>query len=349
MRSNVSLIKETLVEFMSTVYNLILSIKNTLTKRYYIFFKELRIFNNKVENLLNTNIELGLYHFYKSNISEAKFRFLLINIFFRNLSVLQYNIGRCNFASGNISKAYDNFLNLLKIDANHEEALYYIKKIKNPSSIDYIPDSIIQQYFDYTGEYFIEHWLVAKQYRGYEFVYMLIKKFMNDRLLQLNILDLGCGTGVCGQFLKVYGIGNYIVGIDISNRMLNIARGCFVNGTLVYNELINIEMKAFLKKDQDLRYDVILLIEVLNYVGNFASILERAGNLLNKNGVIICSVRKKSGVGFEFVNEGDFFRHSEEYVRSIVLNTNMKISCMSYCKMYGNQVDGILFVIQLKN
>ncbi|XGA09006.1 MAG: methyltransferase domain-containing protein [Wolbachia endosymbiont of Xenopsylla cheopis] len=334
---------------MSAIHNTILSMKSIFIKQYNIFCKELKTSYNRIKDLLNTNIELGLYHFYKGNVSEAKFRFSLANIFFRSLPVLQYNIGRCNFATGNINKAYDNFLNILKIDANHEEALYYIKKIRNPSSIDYVPDSIVQQYFDYTGEYFVEHWLVTKQYKGYEFVYMMVKKFMNDRLLQLNILDLGCGTGVCGQFLKMYGVGNYIVGVDISNRMLNIARGCFVNGTLVYNELINIEIKAFLKKDRNLRYDVILLIEVLNYVGNFAPILELAGNLLNENGIIVCLVRRKNDVGFEFVNEGDFFRHSKEYIESTVSSINMKISYMSYCKIYGSQVDGILFVVQLKN
>lgn len=349
MRSNISLIKETLVEFMSTIYNAVLNMKNVFVKQCNIFYKELKIFCNKIKDLLNTNVELGLYHFYKGNISEAKFRFLLASVFFHDLPILQYNIGRCNFAAGNTSKAYDNFLNILKMDINHEEALYYVRKIKDPSLIDYVPDSIVQQYFDYTGEYFVEHWLVAKQYKGYEFVYMLVKKFMNDRLLQLNILDLGCGTGICGQFLKMHGIGYYIIGVDISNRMLNIARGCFVNGTLVYNELINMEMKAFLKKNQDLKCDVIILVEVLNYTGNLAPVLELASNLLNQDGIIICSVRRKSGIGFEFVNEGDFFRHSEEYVKSVVSDTNMKISYMSYCKMYGSQVDGILFVIQLKN
>lgn len=349
MRSNISLIKETLVEFMSTIYNTILGMKSIFIKQYNIFCKELRVSYSRMKDLLNTNIELGLYHFYKGNVSEAKFRFSLANIFFRNLPILQYNIGRCNFAAGNISKAYDNFLSILKMDTNHEEALYYVRKIKNPDSMDYVPDSVIQQYFDYTGEYFVEYWLVTKQYKGYEFVYILTKKFMNGKLSQLNILDLGCGTGICGQFLKMHGIGNYIIGVDISNRMLNIARGCFINGTAVYNELINMEIKAFLQKNQDLKCDVIILVEVLNYMGNFTPILELAGNLLNENGIIICSVRRKSGVGFEFVNEGDFFRHSEEYVESIVSGINMKISYMSYCKMYGSQVDGILFVVQLEN
>ncbi len=352
MKSNFSLIRENLLSFAHTAYNTVSNMKvmkTLITKQYNILCKEFKLFCGKMKDLLNTNIELGLYHFYKGNTSEAKFRFLLTNIFFYNLPALQYNIGRCNFAIGNINKAYNNFLNTLKLDENHEEASYYIKKIKVPKSIDYIPNGLIKQYFDYTGEYFVEHWLIAKQYKGYEFVYILVNKFMNDKLLQLNILDLGCGTGICGQFLKMHGIGNYIVGIDISNRMLNIARGCLVNGSPVYNELINMENSVFLQRNQSIKYDVIILAEVLNYVGNFAPILELASKLLNKNGIIICLVRKKNGEGFEFINEGDFFRHSEDYIKSIVLDINLKISYMSYCRIYGSQVDGILFIVQLKN
>ena len=47
-------------------------------------------------------------------------------------------------------------------------------------------------------------------------------------LSDIRILDLGCGTGLCGQFLASYGFKN-IIGLDISEGMLQIAadKGCY--------------------------------------------------------------------------------------------------------------------------
>ncbi|QOD38711.1 methyltransferase [Candidatus Wolbachia massiliensis] len=320
--------------------------KQFAVNKYNALYKETIALFEKFKNLLNTNIEIGLYHFYKGNISDAKLRFWLISIFHSNLPIVWYNIGRCHFAVGNTNKAYTYLTKTLKLDSNYEEASYYIKKMTNPVPITKLPKNLIKQYFDYTGEYFVEHWLIAKQYRGHEFVHMVITKIFNDSASGLNILDLGCGTGICGHFLKMHNIGNRITGIDISNRMLNIARGCFIKGKPVYNELIHMEMTEFLKQEKEYLYDVIIFAEVLHYLYDLQTELELAKKSTSKKGVIVCLIRRKEGEGVDFVNKGDYFRHSESYIKHVAKKINMQINYMSYCKIYGSQVDGILFALQ---
>ncbi|WP_168464505.1 class I SAM-dependent DNA methyltransferase [Wolbachia endosymbiont of Ctenocephalides felis wCfeT] len=321
-------------------------VKEFAINKYNAIHKGTITFLVKSKNLLNTNIEMGLYHFYKGNISDAKLRFWLISIFYPNLPIVWYNIGRCHFAAGNTSKAYNYLTKTLKLDNNYKEASYYIQKMANPSLITELPKNIIKQYFDYTGEYFVEHWLIAKQYRGHELVHMAVTKIFNNDTSKLNILDLGCGTGICGHFLKIHNIGGHITGIDISNRMLNIARGCFIKGKPVYNELIHMEMTEFLKQEKNNLYDVIILSEVLHYSYDFQTELELAKRSMSKKGAIICLIRRKESEDVDFINKGDYFRHSEGYVQRVAKEINMQISYMSYCKMYGSQVDGILFVLQ---
>ena len=321
-------------------------IKCLIINKYNSLYKETVILLSKSKNLLNTNIEIGLYHFYKGNISDAKLRFWLISIFYSKLPVVWYNIGRCHFALGNTNKAYDYLTKTLRLDNSHEEASYYIKKMTNPKPIKELPKNLIKQYFDYTGEYFVEHWLIAKQYRGHELIHMIITKIFNNHTSKLDILDLGCGTGICGHFLKIHNVGNNITGIDISNRMLNIARGCFIKGKPVYNELIHMEITDFLKQEKNYKYDVIIFAEVLHYLYNFELELALAKRFMSENGVIICLIRRKEGDGIDFINKGDYFRHSENYVQHVAKEINMQISYMSYCKIYGSQVDGILFVLQ---
>ncbi|NSX83003.1 methyltransferase domain-containing protein [Wolbachia endosymbiont of Atemnus politus] len=347
MKGNLSFIN-VILSFMRKLISMlnIKKAKQFAANKYNALYKETTSFLEKFKNLLNTNIEIGLYHFYKGNISDAKLRFWLISIFYSNLPIVWYNIGRCHFAMGNTNKAYTYLTKTLKLDNNYEEASYYIKKMTNLAPITKLPKNLIKQYFDYTGEYFVEHWLIAKQYRGHELIYMLTTKIFSNATSALNILDLGCGTGICGHFLKIYNIGNCITGVDISNRMLNIARGCFIKGKPVYNELIHMEMTDFLKQERNHSYDVIIFAEVLHYLHDFQAELELAKRSMSKKGVIICLIRRKEGEGIDFVNRGDHFRHSESYVRCVAKEINMQISYMSYCKIYGSQVDGILFALQ---
>ncbi|WP_395463027.1 methyltransferase [Wolbachia endosymbiont of Cantharis cryptica] len=347
MKNNLSFIRVILsfIRKLIGMFN-IKKAKQFAVNKYNTLHKETTAFLEKSKNLLNTNIEIGLYHFYKGNISDAKLRFWLISIFYSNLPIIWYNIGRCHFAAGNINKAYTYLTKTLKLDSNYEEASYYIKKMTNPVPITKLPKNLIKQYFDYTGEYFVEHWLIAKQYRGHELVHMVITKIFNNSTSELSILDLGCGTGICGHFLKIHNTGNRITGIDISNRMLNIARGCFIKGKPVYNELIHIEMIEFLKQERNYLYDVIIFAEVLHYLHDFQAELELAKRSTSKKGTIICLIRRKEGKGVDFVNKGDYFRHSESYIQHVAKEINMQISYMSYCKVYGSQVDGILFALQ---
>ncbi|MGN7618880.1 MAG: methyltransferase [Ehrlichia sp.] len=326
------------------------SIPNLIRNKIILMKKEIVSLQSKLKNLLETNIDLGLYHFYKGNISDAKFRFQLISIFRPKLPVVHYNLGRCYFALQNLNKAHKNFMHAIELDSSYADALYYLNKLTNPSNIIYVPENIIKQYFDYTGEHFVEHWLIAKQYKAHEYVKSLIINFFGNQASCLNILDLGCGTGICGQFLKMKNIGNHITGIDLSNKMINIARGCFVNGKQAYNELINISILGFLNRNQGKKkYHVIILTEVLQYTGSLGPIFKLLKTTLDTNGIIIGLARRKKGSGFQFVNEGDFFCHSDDYIKSSIKKSGLACSYSSYCKIYGSQVEGVLFVAQLQH
>ena len=75
------------------------------------------------------------------------------------------------------------------------------------------------------------------------------------------ILDLGCGTGLAGQ--KFHTPKNTFTGVDISQNMLNIARL-----TGAYQHLFCQDITKHLKNN-NLKYDLVLALDVLNYLENF--------------------------------------------------------------------------------
>ncbi|MCU7611205.1 methyltransferase [Anaplasma capra] len=300
---------------------------------------------DKSKSLLCTNMDLGLYHFYRGNVQDAKTRFWFISLVRPKFPDVHYNIGRCHLVLRNIEKAVKSFERALLLDKSHQESMYYLQKIEAPEKVTEVPENIIRQHFNYTSEYFVEHWLIAQNYRGHEYVRSLVMNFLGDRISELDVLDLGCGTGVCGQFLKMKGIGRHITGVDISRRMLDIARKCFVNGRQAYNELLCMSMSEFLRGNNK-KYDVIVMTEVLHYSGgHLGEILKATSGALAKGGMIIALVREGSGQGYRFVKEGDFFCHSGAYVQQQVESLGLRLSYVNRCKIYGDRVDGLLFAI----
>lgn len=72
-------------------------------------------------------------------------------------------------------------------------------------------------------------------------------------------LDLGCGTGLSGVVLDNY--CNYLVGVDIAEKMLNQARD-----KKIYDELVESDLSSFLTQDKR-QYGLIIALDVFPYFG----------------------------------------------------------------------------------
>src|SRR6202012_4484032 len=83
----------------------------------------------------------------------------------------------------------------------------------------------------------------------------------------LRILDLGCGTGLCGPLLRPWAAR--LVGVDLSPKMLSkaAARG-------VYDQLNCAELTQWLAEEAQ-PFDVIVCADVLCYFGDLAQALRR--------------------------------------------------------------------------
>jgi len=75
----------------------------------------------------------------------------------------------------------------------------------------------------------------------------------------LKILDLGCGTGLIGVVAAPY--ASYLVGVDISQAMLDQAQGKHC-----YQQLNKADLVSFLQASEE-QYDLITCMDTLNYLG----------------------------------------------------------------------------------
>jgi 2-polyprenyl-3-methyl-5-hydroxy-6-metoxy-1,4-benzoquinol methylase len=103
------------------------------------------------------------------------------------------------------------------------------------------------------------------------------------------ILDAGCGSGFYSLEIKRRGAN--VLGVDISQRMVESARKSGVNAQVA--DLENLAINAC--------FDKILCAGVLEFCEDQARVVRNLKNVLNSNGRIIFLVPRRSVLGFVYI------------------------------------------------
>ena len=116
-----------------------------------------------------------------------------------------------------------------------------------------------------------------------------------------SVLDLGCGTGLCGQVLRDY--TSYLEGVDIAHKMIIQAEE-----KKVYNKLYTSEALAFLEKNKS-RYDLIVAADVIPYFGELKKLIQSIGTALKPQGHFIFSTEISTTEAWLLTSSGRFAHH----------------------------------------
>lgn len=148
------------------------------------------------------------------------------------------------------------------------------------------------------------------------------KHFQKELWQKINYLDLGCGTGLCGQKVKdILGWSN-AVGVDISQKMLEQAK---IKD--VYNELIRSEIVDFLKNQnaiQGEKYHIVTASDVLTYFGDLRILFEEVAKSLKLQGVFVFSISENSKTKDDYLlMPSGRFVHQLDYVSKLL----KKVGC----------------------
>lgn len=137
---------------------------------------------------------------------------------------------------------------------------------------------------------------------------------------ELDILDLGCGTGACGELLRPY--AHHLAGVDLSAPMLALARQ-----KQCYDELHNAEISTFLARAPQ-TYDVMVASAVLIFIGDLAEVLRAARRALRPGGVFIFTCYRSETAAVA-VRDNFHFAHSEAHVRASAQAENFTVASIA--------------------
>jgi predicted TPR repeat methyltransferase len=156
----------------------------------------------------------------------------------------------------------------------------------------------------------------------------------------LDILDLGCGTGLTGAAFA--GIARRLDGVDLSPLMIEQARA---RG--VYDRLAVADLEAALAED-GLLYDLILAADTFVYIGDLGPVFSGAARRLKPGGFLLFTVERCAEPGYA-LGPKRRYRHGEDYLRREAASSGLEDMALLQCTLRQdakNPVDGLALALQ---
>jgi predicted TPR repeat methyltransferase len=133
----------------------------------------------------------------------------------------------------------------------------------------------------------------------------------------LDILDLGCGTGLAGAAFKP--LAARLDGVDLSPAMIAKARA---RG--IYDNLAVADLETALGT-AGTSYDLILAADTIVYLGDLSAVFRGGAARLKPDGFFLFTTEAVDGDGFE-LGPKRRWRHSEAYLRATAASAGLNVA-----------------------
>ena len=204
---------------------------------------------------------------------------------------------------------------LLTLDPNNESHIYYsaVAEGNTPSTL---PSSLVAQIFDDYAPSFDQHLVGALKYTLPQDVAKMITAWYPDK--KVDVLDLGCGTGLLGAALGP--VDGVIVGVDLSSEMIEKAYR-----HNVYAQFNQVNVLDALQATPENHYDVITALDVLIYVGELSTVVPNALRILTAGGRFVFSCESASPEVKTFeLQSSRRYAHQQDHVHQLLVSAGFK-------------------------
>jgi predicted TPR repeat methyltransferase len=202
-------------------------------------------------------------------------------------------------------------------------------------------DSYVRETFDaFAGSF--DQVLDQLGYRAPGLIAEFLDRAMPGKTRELVIVDAGCGTGLCGGFLRPRAAR--LVGVDLSPGMLAKARV-----VKQYDELVEAELTAWLARQSQV-YDLIVSADTLCYFGSLDEALAAAAHALRPGGRVVFTVESAGDAVTKYhLDATGRFQHAPSYIRQVLADSSLdaiETERVVLRRERGHEVGGLLVSAQ---
>ena len=261
------------------------------------------------------------------------------------LSMAYQQLGLILQFVGKTDEALAMWRQWLAVEPDHPVPRHMVAAATGRTRLSRAADDYIRALFDEFADSFDEQ-LKLLGYRAPDLIAEAVAQGLGPPAGQLEVLDAGCGTGLCGPLLRPY--AQRLTGVDLSAGMLDQARE---RGD--YDLLVRAELTGFIKRSVE-TFDLITSADTFVYFGDLKPVFKASAAALHPGGLFVFTLEsmddENARSGFALQVHGRYC-HKEKYVRSCLRAAGFRISSVSReleRTEMGNPVIGLV-VVALKS
>ncbi|EGV30356.1 Methyltransferase type 12 [Thiorhodococcus drewsii AZ1] len=252
--------------------------------------------------------------------------------------VLAYAYAR----AGQLDDAIGIYRDWLEDEPDNPKALHHLAACTGQDVPERASDAYIQSVFDSFSHSF-DAKLAVLEYQAPKLIVDKTVAYLGlEPAARLDILDAGCGTGLCGPLLAPY--AKRLTGVDLSQGMLVKARE-----RTLYDALHHAELTDFIRR-RPAEFDLIVSADTLVYFGEIGPVLEAASSSLRPGGHLGFSVEALEGTSDDYrLQPNGRYAHSKTYLERTLLERGFDLRAMDRETLRlegGTQVMGWVVIAQ---
>jgi predicted TPR repeat methyltransferase len=231
------------------------------------------------------------------------------------------------------------FRQALPLGLDVEQIRYALASLGEEPVPPTAPAAYVEALFDGYSQNFDAHLTGKLGYRTPELLMAELQRAQPAG--DADVVDLGCGTGLCGPLLRP--LARRLLGVDLSSLMLAKARALGLYDELVHADLVTaLDGKAA-------RFDIAVAADVFVYIGDLDAVFAAAAAALRPGGLFAFSVEAATD-GQDFrLNERRRYAHSLPYLQRLAAAHGLHIESTARSairKESDEPVEGLLVVMR---
>jgi predicted TPR repeat methyltransferase len=217
------------------------------------------------------------------------------------------SLGVCYLGAGEREKGIAALNRALELNPGDGEARFWLAAAGAAEAPEKVAAETVARLFDGYAGNFDEHLVGKLQYHIPEYIGTALREFRGGDTRPLDLLDIGCGTGLLG--IEVRDMAGHLAGVDLSTKMIEQARR---RG--IYQELAVRDVVEYMEGSSR-HYDAVLSADVFVYIGDLESVFAAVARCLSTTGFFIYSVESHTGDEPYHLRETGRYTHSLPYLR----------------------------------
>jgi predicted TPR repeat methyltransferase len=198
------------------------------------------------------------------------------------------NLGLAFEDVGQNAQAADALRQAIRLMRDPSVARYHLAALGAGEPPATCPPRYLVELFDNYADRFEHHLVTTLGYQGPQLLLDIVKSANPQP--PLDVMDLGCGTGLCGVLFRP--LVRTLVGVDLAPRMIAISKSRNVYDTLLQSDLppaLDSRPEAF---------DLLLAADVFIYIGDLSPVFRSAATALRPGGLFAFTIERTDSADF---------------------------------------------------